>query len=340
MYELTLIPPPLKPGETIIGVEYELSLSPTFDTKEDTSGVITENYLVFRSSKELDPTREYFARARLYLSTGATRWGVIETFTPKALNIVLIDADTPSAISVPKLMTSSDPFKHEGCFFTLTATGFKTLTTATLEATTWIIRKLDGTVVKANLKDRLNKEILVVNDVILTPGAYIVSAIFHSTSNDTSLAGNIMIIVGTTTKRDLLTNFNDGSINTEQPIPLGISWDVGVNRSEWKLITIKDGVSEIIWETIKESGNVFETLLPANILKIGTAYVLAVKTNIDDVTNYYPFSLGYAISDNSDEVPSDTIVNLVFISADPGNTITIGSDGGWYVGGNLRSSQW
>lgn len=266
-------------------------------TDWEVSRTISFNDVVLRSLEDysnktsivfneiLDPNIKWYARARALLSTGYTTWGNLDVFTPKNINDLDQNEDMPSRVATPTITTDSNTTNHDSTLFTINATGFSVVGTATHLATSWFIEDINNNIIWSKLNDETNKTSILVNNTLLKSNSiYRIKAIFHSTSNDASQISTLTIKVAGGDEVEVLT-YLDGLDYTVDNV-ITIANVVGLTNVDWEVISLDKNLSEIIWNNNTISNY---TILPANKLKDGTRYLFRIKTNISNSWKYIPF---------------------------------------------------
>jgi len=266
-------------------------------TDWEVSRTISFNDVVLRSLEDysnktsivfneiLDPNIKWYARARALLTTGYTTWGNLDVFTPKNINDLDQNEDMPSRVATPIITTDSDTTNHDSTLFTVNATGFSVVGTATHLATSWFIEDINNNVIWSKLNDEINKTSILVNNTLLKSNSiYRIKAIFHSTSNDASQISTLTIKVSGGDEVEVLTYLDGLDYGVDNVIT--IANITGLTNVEWEVISLDKNLSEIIWNNSTTSNY---TILPANKLKDGTRYLFRIKTNISNSWKYIPF---------------------------------------------------
>ncbi len=266
-------------------------------TDWEVSRTISFNDVVLRSLEDysnktsivfneiLDPNIKWYARARALLSTGYTTWGNLDVFTPKNINDLDQNEDMPSRVATPTITTDSNTTNHDSTLFTINATGFSVVGTATHLATSWFIEDINNNIIWSKLNDETNKTSILVNNTLLKSNSiYRIKAIFHSTSNDASQISTLTIKVAGGDEVEVLT-YLDGLDYTVDNV-ITIANVVGLTNVDWEVISLDKNLSEIIWNNSTISNY---TILPANKLKDSTRYLFRIKTNISNSWKYIPF---------------------------------------------------
>lgn len=262
----------------------------------------------------LDPSKDWYARARPLLSTGYKTWGNVNIFRPTNVDDIKDFRDIPSRLGTPTLSTDSDINNHEKTLFNIIATGFDVIGNSTHESTTWFIEDSNGDVVWSRVKDIFNKNKILVNECILKSNSvYRIKCMFHNSTNDVSDITTYTI--KTNGVSDLfVTSYLDG-IDIKNPVELSVNNIEGTEMITWEILSVTKDVSESIWsaktmKTIVQTidpndpmgGNVIPTIpgvtykddmnsitVPANTLVKDSTYLLKVYSDKSNGTVVFPF---------------------------------------------------
>lgn len=234
----------------------------------------------------LDPNSVWYARARMFLSTGATVWGNVNIFTPHTQDLLDLTNDLPSKISVPQVYTSSNQKSHDVSAFTIHATGFEVVGDATHVSTSWIIEDINSKVIWSSLYNTICKNSIDIASIILKPNSvFRLKVMFHSSSNDTSPIGCYTIRTSDSRDIEVLTYLD--VIDITSPLKLRIAKIEGVTNVTWEIYTIVDGISKIAIKTTTED---FSTVIDTNILESDTLCLLKVSTDKKELgSKFIPF---------------------------------------------------
>jgi len=139
--------------------------------------------------------KTYYARARMLLSTGYTKWAKLKDFTPATIDNTTLGLTIPISIGVPKVTTSSDINNHKLSDFSIYITNPPLLADEVqYTSTTWIIEDIFGKVafIQPNDSDNMNR--LDISTIRLKPlSIYRIKAFRKTDSNDISPMGTITI---------------------------------------------------------------------------------------------------------------------------------------------------
>ena len=284
----------------------------------------------------LDPNIKWYARARALLSTGYTVWGNLDIFIPEVVNDLQLLEDIPSRISTPILTTDSINSKHDSTLFTINVSGFSAVGTASHDSTSYFIEDIFGNIIWSKLYDKINKDNILVDDIILQKNViYKIRAMFHSTSGDSSQLSTVIVYINGGTEVKLLT-YLDG-IDNNIDNNLYIKYNSNITNITWEIISIKYNKCDIIWSSDTATTNV---IIPANTLNSKEIYLIRIKTNINNSWKYIPFStIGLNNSDingfitnlnvsSNNHITTDTLYKYNEINIECGGTLTYVTDNG------------
>jgi len=284
----------------------------------------------------LDPNIKWYARARALLSTGYTVWGNLDIFIPEVVNDLQLLEDIPSRISTPILTTDSINSKHDSTLFTINVSGFSAVGTASHDSTSYFIEDIFGNIIWSKLYDKINKDNILVDDIILQKNViYKIRAMFHSTSGDSSQLSTVIVYINGGTEVKLLT-YLDG-IDNNIDNNLYIKYNSNITNITWEIISIKYNKYDIIWSSDTATTNV---IIPANTLNSKEIYLIRIKTNINNSWKYIPFStIGLNNSDingfitnlnvsSNNHIITDSLYKYNEINIECGGTLTYVTDNG------------
>lgn len=266
----------------------------------------------------LDPSKDWYARARPLLTTGYKAWGNVNIFRPVNVDNINDYKDLPSRVGTPQLNSDSDQNNHDKTLFTLTATGFDVVGNSTHESTSWYIEDSNGDVVWSRIKDIFNKNKILINEVILKSNSvYRIKCMFHSSTNDVSDITTYSI--KTSGKSELfVTTYLDG-LDITKPTELVVNNIEGTSIITWEILSVTKDVSESIWKAktkypvvieypngifdpnyIPENSEVYDPLVqfvteinkvnvPANTLVEDSTYLLKIYSDKSNGTTILPF---------------------------------------------------
>lgn len=233
---------------------------------------------------QLDPDIIYYGRARVALSTGVTEWANIDVYSVQDIDDVVAEIDYPSIVGVPVLTTDSDASSHSPTLFNINVTGYGCLGDSDHYATTYIIEDLNGSLIWSSRKDKINKEQISITDLLLNDDSvYLIKAMFHSTSGDTSQLVTHMIKTSKADPRIVMkSGLNNFNVTEENVLEIG-NINVLLNV-KWEIISIVNGYTEIAYSHTTSSGDIMRTVLPTNTLKENRVYLLSIEPTLTDET--------------------------------------------------------
>jgi hypothetical protein len=254
---------------------------------------VTEDHVNLRNivfDEILDPNIKYYARARALLSTGYTTWGNLDVFTPKTINDLNETLDLPSRIAIPAISTSSSPSDHDATNFTIYATGYSVVGTASHIATTWVIEDLNGNVVWEKLSDPVNKSSIKVTDILLDEDKiYRIRVMFHSNTHDASQPATKTIHVKSYNKIVLNSTLDEFNALTDNKIDI-LPYEENAELT-WEILYYKDGN---LFTAYRETTAGNQVLIPASKLIENSSYILKITSNASENSKFIPFTT-YAI---------------------------------------------
>ena len=271
--------------------DWQVSTSRLFEPENIVVSSIedTINLTHIEFNEILDPTINYYGRARELLSTGYTMWGNVDMFTPKDINDLEIDTDIPTKVGPPVIASSSASSNHALSIFTLYATGFSVIGSADHQDTSWFIEDINSKLIWSSVRDSFNKSSIHINRILLdTDKIYRIRAVFHTSSEDSSQVATKTILTAGSRYITLLTSLNN--LNVVDDTVLVVNSQPGLLHTEWQLYSLEDNDSDIVWDTVVTSGDLTTATIPANTLKSQSRYMLKIKSNLSDNWYYINFS--------------------------------------------------
>lgn len=233
-------------GVTHLATDWQIATDELF------SNVIIEslddqtNLTSITFNDSLDPDDRYYARARVLLTTGWTIWGNIDIFIIEDVFDTDDNLDMPGVITPPTITTDSDVNNHIPSLFNISVSGFSTTGTGSHHATSYFIVDLDGKYIWSDVYDEINKDTILIDEIILEPGkVYLIKAMLHSTSGDTSQQASRVIYVN---EDNLIIDGNIESLDTVATTELTIfNRCDDIASTEWIVYALKeDGLHEIV----------------------------------------------------------------------------------------------
>lgn len=289
MVILRILDLPLEDGVTHEATDWQVSDQPSFATKTLESLGDTRNINTIIFNEVLDPNIKWCARARARLSTGYTIWGNLDIFLPENDNVIDASEDLPSRVSIPQISTNSDPKDHDVSMFTISANGFETLGNGTLSATTWIIEDINGKVVWSSVYNTTDKTTIDITNLILKSNmVYRIKVMFHSTSQDASPFG--CLIIKTADNDEINLNTYLDWVDIGDPITLVSNKIEGVTSTTWSIIFVNQNYSEVLWTTTTRTPNEHTVDMPTSILTDDKLYILKIDPDKEGIgSKFIPF---------------------------------------------------
>lgn len=259
-----------------IATDWQVSDKINFQTRLLESMNDRTDLLVKTWTTVLDPSKKYYARARALINgRGYTVWGNLDVFTSFTGDVDAGLEDIPTAVATPRVSTNSNYSKHSVTLFTIYANGFSIIGNATHTATTWIIEKLDGTVVWVKEYDTINKNSIQVVDTVLEQATYYrIRVIYHASTFDVSQVGSCTIYTQEAS--------DETSLSIQQQIysfvltldnVLNVPVITGVEHTV-RIYKIENGVSKEVYKHKTASPNI---PIPANTLEKGYYYGIFIE---------------------------------------------------------------
>ena len=233
----------------------------------------------------LDPNIKWHARARaLVKDSGWTVWGNLDVLDYQQAEDIINSETIPTRISSPIISTSSDPDNHDASLFTIFVKGFGVIGNSEHTATSWFIEDINGRLIWSDLKDTINKnKIEFKNMVLRNNNIYRIRAMYHSSSGDVSSISSYTIRVGSSNSLDLVTYLDNVDYRKDFTIKaVATDMDITVDSITWQIISMSNAYAEIIFNKTTTGASYGTVVIPANLLKDDTVYVLKFKPNIDN----------------------------------------------------------
>ncbi len=230
-----------------VATDWEVSDTISFINKVLVSKEDRDNLTSITFPDVLDPSKDWYARARPLLTTGYKAWGNVDVFRPVNVDNIKDYKDLPSRVGTPHLTTDGIREDHDKTLFNLIATGYDVVGNSIHESTSWYIEDTNGDVIWSRIKDIFNKNKILVNEVILKSNqVYRVKCMFHTSTNDVS--DITTYIIKTSGKSDIfVTSYLDG-LDITKPIELVINNIEGTSLVTWEILSVTKDVSESIWK--------------------------------------------------------------------------------------------
>ena len=280
----------LEPGVTHDATDWEVSDVLDF-SNIIVSSIADTNFLTLRLFKYVgDANTQLYARAKPKLSTGYTQYVNLDVTIVEDVYEPVDTLDIPSVVSVPIITTDSNYNNHVPTLFNINLTGYGVDGDATLEATTWLITNLKGEIIWRNEYDRVNKTSLLFKDKILEiDNVYIIKAMFHSTSGDTSQVGSYIINVPTVDNVSITSELYYFDPRITNNINIASSILINGTRLKFFLHT-SEGLEEVA--SLENLVNPRSFDLPANTLDTDLSYTVGLSVrNISNVWSNFKYEL-------------------------------------------------
>jgi len=228
---------------------------------------------------ELDPDTIYYGRVRSLLDPiGYTKWSTIEVFQPRDGVVPLRKDIAPNIISNPIISTNGDYKNHIPTMFEVYANGFGTNNQDTHKSTSWVITRLDGTVIWISDYDEVNLTKLVITPNVLVLGnneIYRISAIFHSSGLDSSIKSTLTIHVNNNDRNNVIReDMNELNAEVDNTITILNMLDM-TNFN----LSIEEYAPSLNNSIVNENIVLpdISYILPANTLVSNTNYIITIE---------------------------------------------------------------
>lgn len=233
----------------------------------------------------LDPNIRWHARARaLIKDSGWTVWGNLDVLEYQQAIDAVNSETIPTRISAPIITTSSNPHNHDASLFTIFVNGFGVVGNAEHTATSWFIEDINGRLVWSDLKDTINKNKIDFKNLVLRNNTiYRIRAMFHGSSGDVSSISCYTIRVGSNNSLELITYLDNVDYRADFTVKaIATDMDIEVTSITWQIISMANAYAEIIFNKTTTGASYGTVVIPANLLKDDTMYVLKFKPNIEN----------------------------------------------------------
>ena len=294
------------------GVKH-LQTSWQISDKQDFSNILVESLndsvnltsIVF-PDLSVDVNTQLYGRARILTDIGG--WSAFNN-----LDIVTTDSDEdiftlPCKISVPRLYTSKYGSKATRqteddltftnhpltLFYISNDESYTVIGDAIHNASSWWIEDLDGNVVWKSLKDSINLNIILVDDIILERDSiYVIKHIMHTNTNDSSDIVSYRIRTLSMTNNTLYAYFenalNNLPSNYSNGFTLTIPYDAGVNNVWIEIYVNSNDRLSRVYQMQLENG---ERHMPVgvDIIQPSKLYTIFFKTKATDQFDCLTFS--------------------------------------------------
>ena len=360
-------------NQIVTHIDWQISSDKTFNTVEHeelNDDAVDENgnkILQYNWNRlNLDPAKTWYGRARVLIKNtvnnehvGWSTYGNLDIFN--VIDNTSTEAtvgELPSRVAIPVISTNSDINNHRPTMFTIYARGYEVIGNSVHDATTWIIEDINSNVIWSKLRDKNNKESLIVNNFILKSNtAYRLKAIFHSSANSSSQVGCCSIKTSNGNGIRLLQWLETYDIKEDLKINIAIPSNLNYTSITYRILGNIDNVIEEITsinttdtsvsfnkDNFKFNNSYVLEIIPMmNKKEIGVTHISfrTITPNIQDLyngdvkyDNYREWLYQNGMSEPSDEKLEDKSSDLIIDLKDPtGNSDTdnyyqdaIGSD--------------
>jgi hypothetical protein len=196
MVILRITPPVLTPGWTHDATDWQIAEDKEFKKIVAQSMGDKDNKIEKIFDLDLDPEKEYYARARVVFNKALSEWTDVNVIHPKDLTDLNLEIDIPGVISRPIVNVNYDPNGLPNSNFRITTSPMSTTSNAKHVSTTWVITDLEGRTVWMSPDDKDNLTSILVDEIVLEEGkTYIISAFHKASNNDVSEPGQITVRV-------------------------------------------------------------------------------------------------------------------------------------------------
>ena len=231
----------------------------------------------------LDPTKEYYGRARLRFKNNMSEWSDVSVIQYDDRLTLTIQEDLPGVVTRPIIKLDypgvDDNYDNvPGSLFKIISSNISTTSNAMHVATNWIITDIKGNVRYADLEDNENRTTLLFRDVLDAGQTYLAFVSHISSSNDVSQPGVVIFTVYDVPEIQVISNLDDVSVTEGYALTLQ-----PVNNIKNIYLTIY-GVRDDSYEEIyTATTNKFVIGLPSTIYKENVFdYVLALQYEDND----------------------------------------------------------
>jgi len=237
----------------------------------------------------LDPAIQYYARARVLLTTGYTAWSNIDIFTPQDVISGSNSSPLPSLVSVPS-MTITNAGNRAPIFNTnINISTVQTLGGATHLATSYVVEDMGGSPVWCSLHNIKEKNGIAIPPTIMNLNtAYRIRVMVHVDSFDTSQLITQTIITENRTAGLIMTRL-DKLIPTKDLV-IDVSAQPGVTSAVGTVYVI---MNDRLHQVGVYNGSGVSSLLitiPSAVLNPNSKYIIRVTTNNPNIWDQQVFT--------------------------------------------------
>lgn len=180
----------------IVSTDWQIASDKEFTNivVEDIGDSVNKTYKVFDTNLLRYGSR-YYSRCRLLLNNaGYTEWSNVFSFIAKDNTLALLDMSTPMLVPIPTVISPYELSDHPVNHFRVALENSKLLSDTKHIATTWIIEDIYGKTIYLDKSAYNLKELtLPYNFKLQYNSVYIISAIIHTDSGDSSGKGSLTI---------------------------------------------------------------------------------------------------------------------------------------------------
>lgn len=236
----------------------------------------------------LIPGKRYYGRVQVVTNKGAHEWSNLDSWIHKAFENADTLTDLPSRISSPDVTTDSPAKEHLPTGFHILCKEFGALGEAVHVATSYWIEDLKGKVIWKRLRDEIQKNRVLVDNVILKSGAvYRVKAVFHSSSgNDSQISTKTIFVDGRSSDTNMLkirAAIMDYDFNSGANLVIPLSKVKDKDSITVRLLSFDNGTSTLAFEKeVKIGTGNLKLSIPNNKIQSRAIYLLLVKYNNDE----------------------------------------------------------
>ena len=138
----------------------------------------------------------------------------------------------------------------------------------------------------SSLYDSFNRDSIHINSIILKSNSlYRIKGFFNSSSGDSSQMASKSFKTVDVSNIKLLTSLN--RLVVTEDITLRILNKIGVNKVLWSIHYVHSQTTELVWNTLVSNSN--KVIIPKNVLKSGSRFILRIKTNLSSIWSIHPF---------------------------------------------------
>lgn len=236
----------------------------------------------------LTPGKRYYGRVQVVTNKGAHEWSNLRSWVHKAYENADTLTDLPSRISSPDVTTDSNAKEHLPTGFHILCKEFGALGEAVHVATSYWIETLKGKVIWKRLRDEIQKNRVLVDNVILkSDTVYRVKAVFHSSSgNDSQVSTKTIYVDGKSSDHNMLkirTAIMDYDFTTGANLNVQLTKVKDKDTLTVRLMAFDNGTSTLAFEKdVKLTPGNLRLIIPNEKLQQKAIYLLLVKYNGDD----------------------------------------------------------